>query len=199
MDEVDDLLISILNCKNAERLTYQQAFQKHLNIDPLSCSISQLKAKLNDHRISGDWIDDESNIDVLLQVLFSECIETQIGVIRPCFIYNYPMSQSSLANISKEDPRVSERFECYFKGVELANGFNELTNSKEQQRRFENDNEQRKLLGREEKPVDKLFIKALENGLPQCSGVAIGVDRLIMLALDQSNIGSTMTFDITNA
>ncbi|MDG1752803.1 MAG: elongation factor P--(R)-beta-lysine ligase [Thalassotalea sp.] len=199
MDEVDELLKQILTCENADRLTYQQAFQQYLKIDPLECTLVRLKRALFDNKVSGDWIDEEKDLDVLLQVLFSECIETQIGTERPCFIYNYPKNQSSLAKISKEDPRVSERFECYFKGVELANGFNELTDSSEQQFRFESDNKKRILLGKKEKPIDKLFINALDAGLPACSGVAVGIDRLIMLALEKPNILSTMTFNITNA
>jgi lysyl-tRNA synthetase class 2 len=199
MDEVDEFLQCIMHCESGERLTYQQAFQQHLNIDPLECTSTKLKKILSDNNISGDWINDEQDIDVLLQVLFSECIETKIGNERPCFIYNYPKNQSSLAKISKNDPRVAERFECYYKGVELANGFNELTNSSEQQHRFESDNQKRKLLGKEMKSLDKLFLNALEQGLPECSGVAVGIDRLIMLALNKPNIASIMTFNITNA
>jgi elongation factor P--(R)-beta-lysine ligase len=199
MDEVDVLIKCILKCDNADKITYQQAFQQYLQIDPLECSVVMLKQKLQDNDVYGDWINDEQDIDLLLQVLFSECIEAKIGIDRPCFIYNYPKNQSSLAKISKDDPRVAERFECYYKGVELANGFNELTDPNEQKLRFNNDNNKRKMLGKNEKPLDKLFIRALEAGLPECSGVALGLDRLIMLALDKPNIVSTMSFNITNA
>lgn len=199
MDEVDELLIEVLKCESADKLTYQQAFKSHLNLDPLSCSIQVLKDALSDNGVTGDWIDDEQDLDVLLQVLFSECIENRIGINRPCFIYNYPKGQAALAKNSMDDPRVSERFECYYRGVELANGFNELTDSNEQVLRFESDNQKRIALKKETKPVDELFIQALEAGVPQCSGVAIGIDRLTMLALDKPNIASTMTFNITNA
>lgn len=199
MNELDELLINVFDCESADKLTYQDAFQKHLKINPLSCSIQVLKDTLLENGVAGDWIDAEQDVDVLLQVLFSECIETKIGLNRPCFIYNYPKNQSALAKISLEDSRVAERFECYFRGVELANGFNELTDANEQKLRFEKDNEKRVALGKTEKPLDKLFINALESGLPNCAGVAVGIDRLIMLALDKKSIESTMTFNITNA
>ncbi|MEW6989041.1 elongation factor P--(R)-beta-lysine ligase [Colwelliaceae bacterium 6441] len=199
MDEVNELLQVTLQCKSAEKLTYQDAFLKYLNVDPLCCSIELLKTRLSENNVTGDWILEENDIDVLLQVLFSECIEPNIGKDRPCFIYNYPRNQASLAKLCALDDRVAERFECYFKGVELANGFNELTDLNEQLQRFKCDNHKRKTLGKEEKTPDELFLSALKSGLPNCSGVALGIDRLIMLAFDRTDIASTMTFNISNA
>lgn len=199
MDEVADLFSDILGCGSAERITYQEAFKKFLKIDPLSSTSASLKEKLADQGVSGDWISMENDIDVLLQVLFSECIENQLGTKVPCFIYNYPRSQSSLAKISVQDPRVAERFECYYKGVELANGFHELTDATEQKSRFEADNKKRQSINKKQKPLDHLFLAGLENGLPGCAGVAVGIDRLLMLALSKQDIASTMTFNITNA
>ncbi|GAA6203797.1 elongation factor P--(R)-beta-lysine ligase [Thalassotalea sp. SU-HH00458] len=199
VDELADLLSLTLKCGEAERMTYQQVFLKYLKVDPLTCTNALLKETLSDHKVLGDWIDTEQDKDVLLQVLFSECIENQLGSDVPCFIYNYPASQSALAKLSTDDPRVAERFECYYKGVELANGFNELTDPREQISRFETDNAKRHSLGKKDKPLDRLFLAALEHGLPACAGVAVGIDRLLMLALDKPDIASTMTFNITNA
>jgi elongation factor P--(R)-beta-lysine ligase len=199
MDEVADLLSLTLGCAKAEKMTYQEAFKTFLKIDPLSCSSALLKNTLAEQGVSGDWITKENDIDVLLQVIFSECIENQLGTEVPCFIYNYPSSQSSLAKISMHDPRVAERFECYYKGVELANGFHELTDVAEQKSRFEADNFKRQSINKKQKPLDHLFLAALENGLPACAGVAVGIDRLLMLALGKPDVASTMTFNITNA
>ncbi|MGB1197849.1 MAG: elongation factor P--(R)-beta-lysine ligase [Thalassotalea sp.] len=199
MDEVDDLLALILKCDQADRYTYQEVFLKHLNIDPLACSIETLKYALHKYNIMGDWIEEEQDIDILLQVLFSECIESKIGLHVPCFVYNFPKNQASLARISQDNPFVAERFECYFKGIELANGFNELTDSTEQKERFQRDNIKRQSLEKNMKPVDSHFIEALDKGLPQCSGVALGVDRLLMIALNKEDISATMTFNINNA
>ncbi len=199
MAEVDHLLQLVLNCEGADKLTYQESFLKYLDIDPLCCSIFELKEILSKENVIGDWIKEETDMDILLQVLFSESIEPKIGLIRPCFIYNYPKSQASLAKISNNDSRVAERFECYFKGVELANGFNELTDANEQLLRFNRDLEKRVALGKEDQLIDQNFIDALKHGLPQCSGVALGIDRLMMLALGKNDISSTMTFNIINA
>ena len=199
MDEVADLLEYILGCAKPEKLSYQQVFLQHLMIDPLDTSVANIKAVLNQKNIIGDWIENETDLDILLQVAFSECIESSIGRDSPCFIYNFPKSQASLAKISPDDPRSAERFECYYRGVELANGFSELTDVKEQIERFEEDNKKRLLLGKEIKPIDQNFIAALSYGLPQCAGVALGIDRLLMLTMKENSIHATLTFSIDNA
>jgi len=199
MDEVFDLLEGTLKCQKPEKLSYQEVFKEHLQIDPLETSLAELKMLLSQKNITGDWLECEDDLDILLQVLFTECIEPLLGQYSPCFIYNFPISQASLARASSDDPRVSERFECYYLGVELANGFNELTDAEEQLSRFEQDNEQRIRLGKEAKPIDKNFINALSYGLPQCAGVALGIDRLLMLAMKEKSIHSTLSFSIKNA
>ncbi len=128
-----------------------------------------------------------------------DVIEPTIGIDEPQFVYDFPVAQASLANRSIDDPRVAQRFECYFKGIELVNGFNELTDATEQVARFEEDNAKRKVQGLVVKPIDKNFIAALKHGLPQCSGVALGVDRLVMLALDIKKISEVQSFSIERA
>ncbi len=130
--------------------------------------------------------------------MFSECIENQIGQDSPCFVFNFPASQASLARISDDDNRVAERFECYYLGIELANGFNELTCVEEQTVRFKADNEKRTSLGLKQKSIDNKFLEALTNGLPKCAGVALGVDRLLMIALGKNTIAETMPFTTQN-
>lgn len=199
MKEVESLLLNILDVKHAVYMTYQTAFIQYTTIDPLETSTSDLKAFLAGKDRLDDWLAKTDNLDTLLQFIFAEFVETQIGKDNPCFIYDFPASQASLAKISMEDNRVAERFECYFKGVELANGFNELTDGDEQLKRFYHDNQLRKNEGLLEKPIDQRLIEALGSGLPDCAGVALGVDRLIMLALDKSDIDQVLTFNITKA
>ncbi len=142
INEVDDLLQQVLECQPAESLSYQQAFQRHLEIDPLSADKAQLRevaAKLDLSNIA----DTEEDRDTLLQLLFTMGVEPHIGKDRPTFIYHFPATQASLAQISPEDHRVAERFEVYYKGIELANGFHELTDAHEQRLRFEQDNRKR--------------------------------------------------------
>ncbi|CDG22689.1 conserved protein of unknown function [Xenorhabdus poinarii G6] len=198
MNEVDDLLQQILDCESAESLSYQQAFIRYLDIDPLTASKEKLRevaAKLDLSNIA----DQEEDRDTLLQLLFAVGVETQIGLEKPAFIYHFPASQASLAEISKEDHRVAERFEVYFKGMELANGFRELTDSHEQRLRFEQDNRKREAKGMPVLPIDEHLLAALADGIPECSGVAMGVDRLVMLALKAQRISEVIAFPVGNA
>ncbi len=198
MNEVDDLLQQILETEAAETLSYQQAFQRYLEIDPLSVEKAQLReaaAKLDLNNVA----DNEEDRDTLLQLLFTFGVEPHIGKERPTFIYHFPATQAALACISQEDHRVAERFEVYFKGVELANGFHELTDAREQQQRFEQDNRNRAARGLPQYPVDTHLLAALEAGLPDCSGVALGVDRLIMLALGAQSLAEVMAFPVDRA
>ncbi|WP_286234602.1 elongation factor P--(R)-beta-lysine ligase [Thalassotalea sediminis] len=199
MDEVSQLLTLTLNCEPADTISYQQLFINELDLDPLTADVCELKLALSDNGILGDWIANETDRDILLQVLFSECLEEKIGQIRPCTVYHFPSSQASLAKVSADNSLVAERFEVYFKGIELANGFHELTNAKEQRRRFEQDNEYRLQMGKTKKPIDERFISALAHGLPPCSGVALGIDRLIMLALELHSIDQSMCFTVDRA
>jgi len=199
MEEVGELLQLVLNCEKPTKITYQQLFWEYTGIDALDTSCSQLLHILKKHNKLSDWLIKENNVDVILQVILSEIIEPKIGKAHPCFIYNFPSSQASLAKLSSEDPRVAERFECYYKGVELVNGFNELTDAKTQVARFKQDNLHRKQNGLDEKPIDRNFILALEAGLPSCAGVALGIDRLIMLACNKKTIEEVLTFPISIA
>lgn len=201
IDEVDKLLQLILYCKLAEKLSYQQAFIRYLEIDPLTANNQALRAVACRPALShiADIADNEESRDTLLQLLFVSGIEPRIGHDKPVFIYHYPASQSALARINPDNPRVAERFEVYYKGIELANGFDELTDSTEQRQRFENENNQRVNLGLAPASIDENLIAALQHGLPACSGVALGVDRLIMLALNAKKISEVMAFTVENA
>lgn len=198
MAEVDQLLRMTLKCPQAEYMTYQQVFMIHLSIDPLDASVESLVSKATEKGLA-DIARDEINKDTLLQLLFSLCIESEIGQNAPCFVYDFPATQAALARISPDDHRVAERFEVYFKGIELANGFHELSDVAEQRQRFEQDNLKRQRAGRPEHVIDTHFMAALEAGLPECAGVALGVDRLMMLALDKPHIQDVLAFPVTIA
>ncbi len=198
MNEVDDLLQQILDCNTAETVSYQQVFIRHLEVDPLSADKTQLReaaAKLDLSNIA----DEEEDRDTLLQLLFAMGVEPHIGRDKPTFVYHFPATQASLAEISTEDHRVAERFEVYYKGVELANGFRELTDGREQRQRFEQDNRKRAARGLPQHPIDNNLLAALEHGMPECSGVALGVDRLIMIALGAESISDVLAFPVTRA
>ena len=199
MDEVEALLQVVLDCQQGERISYQDLFITQVNIDPLDTDKQQLIEVISKHNKLSNWLETEDCIDTLLQFIMAELIEPNIGSDVPCFVYNFPASQASLAKVCKTDPRVAERFECYFKGIELANGFHELTDAEQQKLRFEKDNDFRTHLGKAEHVIDDNFILALEHGLPSCAGVALGVDRLIMLAISANKIDQVITFAIPDA
>ncbi|MCS0444588.1 elongation factor P--(R)-beta-lysine ligase [Vibrio diabolicus] len=193
MDEMDDLLQLVLKCGAAQRMTYQQAFIDVLGVCPLEGSMTELKTAASKLGLS-DIAEPEEDRDTLLQLLFSVGVEHKIGQDVPAFVYDFPASQAALAKINPQDHRVADRFEVYFKGIELANGFHELDNPKEQLARFEQDNAKRLDMGLKPQPIDYHLIFALEAGLPDCAGVALGIDRLIMLALGCDHIDQVTAF-----
>ncbi|HIF9331401.1 elongation factor P--(R)-beta-lysine ligase [Photobacterium damselae] len=195
MDEMDELLQLILGCQQAERMSYQQAFLNVLGVCPLEGSMLELKQAAAKLGLS-DIAEPEEDRDTLLQLLFSIGIERKIGQKVPAFVYDFPASQAALAQINPTDNRVAERFEVYFKGIELANGFHELANGDEQLIRFEADNHKRIEMGLEPQPIDMNLVNALRAGFPDCAGVALGIDRLIMLALGLKHIDQVTAFPV---
>lgn len=198
MAEMDALLQQVLQCEAAEKMTYQNAFLQVLGVCPLEASMQQLKVVANELGLS-DIAEPEEDRDTLLQLLFSVGVENKIGLHVPAIVYDFPASQAALARINKQDPRVADRFEVYFKGIELANGFHELDDAKEQLARFEADNQKRVEMGLSPQPIDHHLIAALEAGLPACAGVALGIDRLIMLALNCDHIDDVTAFPFPKA
>jgi len=195
MSEMDLLLQQVLKTPSSDYMSYQQAFVTYLAIDPLTADIEQLRQLAMSHDL-GDFVATEQDFDTLLQLLFCFKIEPKIGLERPMMIYDFPASQAALAQISPDDPRVAERFEVYYRGIELANGFHELANAQEQQARFEADNQKRVIAGLQPQPIDLNLIAALAAGLPDCAGVALGIDRLVMLALDKKHIDQVIAFEV---
>ncbi|WP_070970541.1 elongation factor P--(R)-beta-lysine ligase [Vibrio sonorensis] len=198
MDEMDELLQQILDCQSAKRMTYQQAFIDVLSVCPLDASMEALKKVAGELGLQ-DIAEKEQDRDTLLQLLFSIGVEPKIGNDAPAFVYDFPASQAALAKINADDPRVADRFEVYFKGIELANGFHELDDAKEQLKRFEQDNAMRSKMGLKPQPIDMNLIEALDAGLPSCAGVALGIDRLIMLALGCDHIDQVTAFAFPRA
>ena len=133
------------------------------------------------------------NEDLFFRLLIDK-VEPALSHYRPTVLHSYPASMASLARLSQGDPTVAERFEVYIRGVELCNGFAELTDPVEQRTRLQKDQESRRELGKEVYPMDERFLAALEQGLPACAGNALGLDRLVMLLLGATCIDEVMTF-----
>jgi lysyl-tRNA synthetase class 2 len=196
MDEVEALVAPILGLHGkAERLSYSDAFQRYLDIDPLEADIRTLRVCAERHGIVG--FEGLEERDTWLDLLLTHRIEPELGRDGLCFIYDYPASQAALARLNPNDPRLAERFELYYRGVELANGFHELADADEQRKRFSAELEVRRAQGLPMVPVDERFLAALEQ-LPDCAGVALGVDRLVMLAIGAESLNQVMAFSIDN-
>ncbi|KAJ1379780.1 lysyl-tRNA synthetase, partial [Ochromonadaceae sp. CCMP2298] len=187
MTEIDELIQMVVGCDSAERVTYQDVFKQYLGYCPLTATLTDIKTLASQYGYA-ELAANENDKDTLLMLLFSQHVEPKIGQDRPCFVMDFPASQAALARISPTNPLVAERFELYFQGIELANGFHELTDGPEQLRRFKQDNVKRQHMELKMMPIDHNFIAAIDYGLPACAGVALGIDRLLMLALNYSEI-----------
>ncbi|HOC43936.1 MAG TPA: EF-P lysine aminoacylase EpmA [Thermoanaerobaculales bacterium] len=196
IDEVDELLQAVLGGGPGERIRYADAFRRCASVDPHAASDDELRTRVAALDVSGV---EELDRDDLLNVLLSHVVEPRLGRGRPTFLVDYPASQAALARVRPGPPPVAERFEVFIDGVELANGFHELTDPGEQRRRFECDLEGRRRRGLPEVPVDERLLAALSSGLPDCAGVALGVDRLVMLRLGARDIADVVAFPIERA
>lgn len=182
-----------------EELSYREAFLRHLEIDPLTATVDTLRRCAERHDVPVPPRMPADTADPWLDLLVSVCVEPNLGRDRLTLLHHYPASQAALARLSPEDPRTAERFELFVDGVELANGFRELTDGEEQRLRLEAENAARRRRGLAEMPVDERFLSALSHGLPDCSGVALGFDRLVMVAAGARDIGAVMAFAFDRA
>ena len=190
MDEVAALLETITSYSGSIRFSYQEVFSQYLNINVLVCSKDELQ-KLAIKRLPGFAGNPDLDRDGWLELLMSQVIESELASLKkPVFIYNFPSSQAQLAKVKLNNAgeEVAARFELFAGGLELANGYDELLDPKELRKRFEYDNQQRLKLGKAEMPIDEKLLTAMESGLPPCTGVALGLDRLLMLAMNKKSI-----------
>lgn len=194
MDEMQELLECIFAKKfTIERLSYEAMFQKHLELDPHRAKITEFRACAAEHQLNlSTEIKQSSDRDLWLNTLLTHLIEPKLGQNSPTFIYDYPVSQAALARIrapqNADDVSVAERFEVYINGIELANGFHELAAHHEQRQRFLKDLSTRQNLNLPKIPLDENLLAALKHGLPNCAGVALGIDRLVMLVAKLKSI-----------
>ena len=189
MEELNDLLLT-LDFKPANKITYRECFSRYVRVDPFVVSDDQLKHKAVEAGLQGLL----SSRSQYLDYLFCHFIESNLGHDQPVFIYDYPPEQAALAKIRKvNNVIVAERFELFINGMEIANGYDELNNAHELQKRFADDIQ----FCRENKinygPIDKNLLQ-ITNDLPDCSGVAIGIDRLLMCQLGLTDINQVLCF-----
>jgi len=175
----------------ADEFSYQQIFQQYLDIDPLSCANSELEAKADALGLMPEGALDR---DGILDLLMSLAIVPELPKGRLTFVHAWPRSQASLARLLSDQPGCAARFEVYYGDLELANGFWELSDAREQAIRFTADNEKRESMGLPAVPADTDLLAALQSGLPNCAGVAVGLDRLLMALQGAGQISEVINF-----
>ena len=193
MQEVSDLLSVVLHQKIEPKiLSYKQAFLHRLEINPLSADITTLK---NTAQRLGLTIDLGEDRLAWLDLLFSHVVEPSLGFEYPVYLTDFPSEMASLAKIKIDEDgfQVAARFELYINGLELANAYDELADSTEQSRRFSSDNSERQQRGLAVVPVDQHLIAALDH-FPPCAGIALGLDRLLMVILETTRIDQVISF-----
>jgi lysyl-tRNA synthetase class 2 len=196
MDEIDELLAAVLGTGPGERLSYAAAFLRHAGLDPHAEPEGRLR-----ERVAALGVPSVAELgrDDLLDLVLSHLVGPRLGHCQPSFVFDYPASQAALARVRPGSPPLAERFEVFVEGLELANGYHELVDAAAQRRRFEADLEARRREGLPVVPIDEHLLAALEHGLPACAGVALGLDRLLMLALGTRDIAEVVAFPIGRA
>ncbi len=203
IDEIDELLREIcaedLRLEASERRSYRELFCEHIGADPLSASFkklaecSKLQGLPEAEALCGDdrplWLD----------LLFSHLVQPRLGRGRITFVYDFPACLPSLARKKPDDPLVVERVEIFLEGLELGNGFHELADAVDQEERFDRDLAVRRASGLPVPPKDQRFLAALGSGLPDCSGIALGLDRLLMILMRAEAIDDVLAFPTARA
>jgi lysyl-tRNA synthetase class 2 len=211
MEEVEDLVATVLDSgarqharapdtpggavagpvpRPFDRLAYGETFRRCAGIDPHRATIEELR------RVAGLSDEERGDRDALLDQILATRVQPLLGVVRPAFLLDYPASAACSARLRAGDPPVAERFELYVRGLEICNGYHELLDPAEQERRYASANRRRRAAGRRALRIDRRLVSALRKGMPPGAGVALGVDRLVMAALCLSSIDEAMAFPV---
>lgn len=203
MDEMAELIKRILKpdlfLDGEQRLSYCEAFNLYTGIDPLHFSLKNFTECARNHHLPEAREICGEDHSTWLDFLFSHLVQPNLGIKRICMVYDYPACQASLARLTPENPRVAERVELFLGGVEIGNGFYELNDAEEQNRRFNAEIEIRKRNGAPEVVKDRRFLDSLEAGLPECSGVALGLDRMLLVNAGKKELKEILAFPMDRA
>lgn len=199
MDEVAEL---VRHCAHGvfdqwpqQKLSYRQLFLQYLDLDPFMANEQHLCSKAKEHGIDDIELDRNQWLDLLISMV----IQPALPVECLTFVYDFPIEQAALSRIRQGSPPLAERFELFLGRTELVNGYQELTDPEEQRQRFNSDNSQRKQSGLDCPEIDDHLLDAIEYGLPECSGVALGVDRLLMAICGAGSINEVTAFPSSRA
>jgi lysyl-tRNA synthetase class 2 len=192
---VADALALVGRSVTLETVDYRTLYRTRLGVDPMTAGMDELQRALGDVQIDSDGLTRDDWLDLLM----THRLQPAFGTGQLLAIVDYPATQCALARVRAADPPVAERFELYLGPLEIANGYHELADGAEQAARFGRDTQVRRSRGAPEPPIDTRLLAALAHGLPDCAGVAVGVDRLLMAMLGTGRIADVLAFDFARA
>ena len=189
-----ELCQTLLDRGPVGRISYAEAFERHVGLNPHTADTQMLVRAVEQHAIQRPPSLSLDDRDGWLDLLLVELVEPHLGQTAPVIVYDYPASQAALARIRPDEPPVAERFELYVAGIELANGYHELVDPAELERRNAESNQKRLADGKPPLPEQSRLLAAMQSGLPSAAGVALGFDRLVMLAAGASRLDAVIAF-----
>ncbi len=200
MAEIDELIAFLYRdqppLNSSQRSSYQAVFERHTGLNPLVFEYSEYCAYALKHQFPDAVSICDHDHTLWLDFLFSHSVQPYLGENALCMVYGYPACQSSLARINADNSSIADRVEIFINGVELGNGYYELTDASEQEKRFDQEIQFRKLRKQPAVVKDQRLIAAMKTGLPDCSGMAIGLDRLLMILSRSSHINEVLPFPV---
>ncbi len=197
IEEISEILHFILGTTGIQQLSFAECFQQYCNLDPFASNASDiLKHWLIQHQFFDEQQLSDFSLDTLWDAVFSLHIQPKLGHQQPVAVMDYPAASAALAKINPDNPNTAARFEVFIQGIELANGYHELVCAETQLARFTADNALRRDKGLPEMPIDSALIAALHAGMPESAGVALGLDRLLMLQLKATHIEQVIAFPL---
>ena len=203
MDEVveltEEVLAEVYPINEVKKISYTDLFEQVTGLNPLQFNQKNYARYARENALIDAATLCGGDYSMWLDFIFSHKVQATLNDHTICLVYGYPAVQSSLARLNKENPAIADRFEVFINGVEIGNGFFELADAKEQDARFDKENISRKSKGLEQVEKDELFLDALASGLPDCSGIALGLDRLLMIMTNSEYLDDVLAFPFERA
>jgi lysyl-tRNA synthetase class 2 len=196
MNLLREFTCAVFGQPNCQLTSYREVFQQHALIEPLAAAVNDFRQRAMELNLDVTSLEAIDDLDVWRNFFLANVVEPRLGYPVPQIVFDWPASQAALARIRQDDPPVAERFELYYRGVELANGYHELLDADELLRRNRATNRNRELDGRRQLPDESRLLQTMRTGLPACCGVAVGFDRLLMVATGKHDLREVIPFPI---